>query len=52
MPNVTDSAVQTVIQTSPDHPNYLIYLAQNPMTNTVTDIVANNSLLEINRTFN
>jgi len=24
-----------------DHPSYLIYMAQNPMTNTILDIVAN-----------
>jgi hypothetical protein len=29
-------------QAYPDHPSYLIYLAQNPMTNTIMDIIANN----------
>lgn len=32
------------VQAYPDHPNYLIYLLKNPTTNTVMDIVANNSI--------
>jgi hypothetical protein len=31
-------------QAFPDHPSYLIYMAQHPVTNTVMDIVANPSL--------
>jgi len=33
-----------VTQAYPDHPSYLIYLAQNPMTNTIMDLVANNNI--------
>lgn len=40
-----------VAQILPNHPSYLVYMAQNPMTNTVMDIIANPNLFNVMNNF-